>query len=158
MNELGQRLAALSPEKRALLEQKLRDSAAVPRTRAITRRAETGPTPVSYAQLRLWFVDQFEPGSSLYNIPWGVRLCGLLNVAALERSLQELVGRHEVLRTTFTTVNGEPQPVVRGGEEFRLQARDLRSLPEGVRETAARQLAQEAADRPFDLSRDLPLR
>jgi amino acid adenylation domain-containing protein len=117
-----------------------------------------GPLPASFAQERLWFIEQFESGTAVYNISWGRGLCGPLNVAALESSLQELVRRHEVLRTTFATVNGQPQPVVLAAPEFRLHQTDLRNLPAGEREAQARRLAQEEASRPFDLSRDLMLR
>ena len=67
-----------------------------------------GDLPLSFAQQRLWFIDQLEPGNSAYNIPAAVRLKGPLNVAALEQSLNEIVKRHESLRTTFAIVDGRP--------------------------------------------------
>src|SRR5947209_18026588 len=68
--------------------------------------------PMSFAQQRLWFLDQFEPGNTLYNIVWPMRLRGALNVAALEKSLNEIVRRHEVLRATFTTIDDKPVQVI----------------------------------------------
>jgi amino acid adenylation domain-containing protein len=124
----------------------------------LQRVARDRPLQPSFAQERLWFFDQLEPGSAVYNIPRGLRLCGPLNLAALERSLLELVGRHEVLRTTFATVNGQPQPVVLAPDQFRLVLTDLRSQSITEREAIARRLATEEARRPFDLSRDLMLR
>jgi acyl carrier protein len=68
--------------------------------------------PLSFAQQRLWFLDQLEPGSAFYNVPTAVRLQGELNVEALERTLTEIVRRHEVLRTVFQSVNGDAVQVI----------------------------------------------
>ena len=70
--------------------------------------------PVSFAQQRLWFLDRLAPGGTFYNIAWSLRLTGLLNAAALEKSLNEVVRRHEILRTTFAMEGGEPVQVVAG--------------------------------------------
>jgi Condensation domain len=67
-----------------------------------------GNPALSFAQQRLWFLDQFEPNNSVYNVPIGLRLRGPLNVASLERSLNEIVRRHEALRTTFPAIEGQP--------------------------------------------------
>jgi Condensation domain. len=72
----------------------------------------TQPIPLSYAQQRLWFLDQLEPGNAFYNIPVAVRLSGELNDAALEQSLNEIVRRHENLRTTFITTNGQAEQTI----------------------------------------------
>ena len=114
--------------------------------------------PLSFAQERLWFLDQLERGSATYNISWTVRLHGRLNFSALERSLQEVVRRHEVLRTTCVAVDGVPQAVVREPAAFRLTVTDLRGVPDTDREAQAAGLASEEAGRPFDLGRDLMLR
>src|SRR5690606_16413955 len=71
-----------------------------------------GEIPLSFAQQRLWFLDQFEPNSPFYNIPEAVRLHGPVDPAVLERCLNEIVRRHEALRTTFKTVDGKPQQVI----------------------------------------------
>ena len=121
-------------------------------------RAWTGDVPLSFAQQRLWFLDQFEPGSVVYNIPVAVRLTGPLKVAALEWSLNEVVRRHDVLRATFPTVDGQPYQVICPalplrevqGQLVTLSVVDLRELPEVEREAEARRLATAEAQRPFD--------
>src|SRR6185503_17956257 len=90
--------------------------------------------PLSFAQQRLWFLDQLEPGSSFYNVPAAVRLSGRLNVEALERTLSEVVRRHEVLRTRFIAIDGEPVQVVDAPEPLKLEVVDLSTLEEEARE------------------------
>ena len=114
--------------------------------------------PLSFAQERLWFLDQFEPGSPFYNIPAAVRLTGKLDVVALERTLNEIVRRHEVLRTTFATVNREPVQVISPARMLSLPVIDLQDLPQTRREAEAMRLATEEARRPFDLTRGPLLR
>src|SRR5205085_4340131 len=94
----------------------------------------TGPLPLSFAQQRLWFFDQLEPNSASYNIPIVMRITGTLNVAALESSLAEVVGRHEALRTTFSLVDGIPVQVVRDVRECHLPLIELSTTPEPERE------------------------
>ncbi len=109
--------------------------------------------PLSYAQQRLWVLDQLEPGSALYNVPGALRLSGRLDVAALERSLGEIVARHEVLRTTFEQEEG--LPVQRIGEPVLLPLAvvDLSALEPGARATEVQRLGGEEARRPFELSK-----
>src|SRR5262245_37013591 len=107
-------LANLSPAKRVLLElrlkEKSRESLVIP---SIPHRSARGPAPLSFAQQRLWFLDQYEPGiNSVYNIPSALRLRGSLNIGALERSVNEILRRHESLRTTFSMVDGEAVQVI----------------------------------------------
>src|SRR5881394_928134 len=71
-----------------------------------------GILPLSFAQQRLWFLDQFEPGNPAYNIPFAARLYGELNMQALESGLSEMVKRHEILRTTFSTCEGSPVQII----------------------------------------------
>ena len=92
--------------------------------------------PLSFAQQRLWFMDQLQPGSAAYNMPFPLRLRGPLDVAALESSLSALVLRHETLRTVFATVDGEPVQVVHAPGPVSIPLVDLRGLPEGRRESA----------------------
>jgi amino acid adenylation domain-containing protein len=108
--------------------------------------------PLSFAQQRLWFLDQYEPGSSVYNIFNAMRLTGALNVSALEQSVQEIVNRHEALRTTFSMVDGEAVQVIAPSLKLTLPIVDLSDIPEARREEEARRLAREEARRPFDLA------
>jgi amino acid adenylation domain-containing protein len=120
----------------------------LPELRPIPR---DGDLPLSFAQQRLWFLDQLDPANIAYNNPYAVRLSGALDHHALERSLSEIVRRHEVLRTTFTTRQGKTVQVINSSEPWVLELRDLQALPDEEREAEARRLAFEEAQRPFDL-------
>ncbi|MBI5032798.1 MAG: amino acid adenylation domain-containing protein [Chloroflexi bacterium] len=114
--------------------------------------------PLSFAQQRLWFLDQLEPNSPLYNISGAIRLKGLLNLAALEQSLNEIVRRHESLRTTIATVDGKPRQVIASSLIVSLPDTDLQGLSISEREAAAFHMATEQARRPFDLAQGPLLR
>ncbi|HZN91762.1 MAG TPA: condensation domain-containing protein, partial [Myxococcales bacterium] len=101
--------------------------------------------PLSFAQQRLWFLDQLEPNNPLYNVPVALRLSGALDVPALEKSLGELIRRHEALRTTFRVERGQPVQVISPGSSVHLQV-----VP--ATEEEARRLASEEAQKPFDLA------
>ena len=124
----------------------------------IPRSAVRGPCPLSFAQQRLWFLEQLEPGTPTYNIPVGFRLLGRLNDGALERSLNELIKRHESLRTTFAVVEGEPVQMIAPFQSFSLRREDLQQLAESEREDKALQLVTEEASQSFDLSQGPLLR
>ena len=115
--------------------------------------ARDGNLPLSFAQQRLWFIDQLQPGSSAYNFPAAVRLKGPLNVMALERSVNEIVRRHEALRTTFATVDGRPVQVIAPALTIRPSMVNLQELSESERETEVRRLVIEEARLPFNLAR-----
>lgn len=158
--DLNVRLAALSPAKRALLEQKLKQAAldkpfeAVP----IPRRTERVSAPLSFAQQRLWFLSQLEAASSSYNESSAIRLRGPLSRAALQAAIDQLMERHEVLRTYLVTVEGEPRQVVNEAVKIDLPVIDLRGVPIDRREQELQQTLWSDMRRPFDLSRELPLR
>ncbi|HXO20594.1 MAG TPA: amino acid adenylation domain-containing protein [Thermoanaerobaculia bacterium] len=108
---------------------------------------------LSFAQERLWFLDRLEPGGSLYNIPAALRATGALDVAALALALQEIAGRHETLRTTFSQREGEPYQAIAPSARLDLPIVDLSGLPPGSREAVAESWVRAEAARPFDLAR-----
>jgi amino acid adenylation domain-containing protein len=112
-----------------------------------------GPMPASFAQQRLWFLDQLDPGSPMYNIPAEVRLTGTLDRNALGRAFTELVRRQESLRTTFASQDGLPVQTIAPEMDADLPLEDLTNLPESEREEEARRRAREESWRPFDLVR-----
>jgi amino acid adenylation domain-containing protein len=114
--------------------------------------------PLSFAQARLWFLDRIAPGNCAYNIPAAVRLTGVLNVQALQQSLNEIVRRHEALRTTFAMGNEQPIQVIAPSMTLPLPVVDLRELPEAEQQAKVQQLGVKEAQCPFDLERDSLLR
>ena len=138
--ELSERVEALQREQQGLLAPPI---VPVPRT---------APLPLSFAQQRLWFLDQLEPNSSSYNVPYVVRMRGHLQVEVLERSLNEIVRRHETLRTAFRMVDSEPVQLITPELRLPLPVVDLTDLPESARANEARRLTAEEIDRPFDLA------
>ncbi|WP_374090326.1 non-ribosomal peptide synthase/polyketide synthase [Methylomicrobium lacus] len=125
---------------------------------ALERIERGGVLPLSYAQQRLWFLDQFEGPNSRYNLPAALRLRGTLDLAALARTFEEIVRRHESLRTTFTAVDGEARQRIQPAAGVPLPLTDLRSLPEAARAAEAEALLAAESAQPFDLGRDLLLR
>jgi amino acid adenylation domain-containing protein len=109
--------------------------------------------PLSFAQERIWFLHQLEPDAPVYNVPRALRLRGDLDPALLERAINEIVRRHDVLRTTFDLVDGVPQQIVAPALHIRCDVRDLRGMPEEEREPGAARLASISAATPFDLQR-----
>jgi len=114
--------------------------------------------PLSFAQERLWFLDQLEGGGAVYNVSLAVRLSGELNAAALRAALTEVVRRHEVLRTTFAIVNGRLVQVVSPARDQALPLVELRQPGVRQREMEAQRLAVEEARQPFDLEKGPLLR
>ncbi|GIV97579.1 MAG: hypothetical protein KatS3mg057_2236 [Herpetosiphonaceae bacterium] len=150
MSELSDRIAALSPKKRALLEKIRQEKASARHT--IKPQERPAAIPLSFAQQRLWFLDQLIPGSPAYNIPLAMRFKGPLDCRALEQGLNAVVERHEILRTTFGSLNGEPFQIIHPHRDTPLPVIDLQHLPPEEREAAARRLLEEEASRPFDLA------
>jgi ribosomal protein S18 acetylase RimI-like enzyme len=149
------RLANLSPEKRAFIEERI---AARNDRRSIPRRQPEDPCPLSFSQHRLWFLDQMEPGNAAYNVYRAVRLRGELNGAALRRALTEVQRRHEVLRTAFPVIEGAPVQCVAAPAEVSLPLFNLSSLPPEERQPEALRIAAEEAKRSFDLASGPPFR
>ncbi len=144
----GTSVSEMSPAaKRArlaeLLKQKLQPKTGTPAKHA----------PVSFAQQRLWFLDRLQPGSSFYSMPTAVRLQMPIQVDTLERTLRELVRRHESLRTTFDEAGGQPVQVIAAPLALPLAVVDLRSVAAHLREAEAQRLAVLEARRSFDLAR-----
>jgi len=146
----------LSPSERAALVMRLKKKPAeqVPE-QTIQRRKDSGPVPLSFAQQRLWFLDRI--GYSNYFVSGASRLTGPLDVKALEWSLNEIVQRHEALRTTFTTIDGQPMQVIAPRLPLTLPVLDLSQLPADERAAETGRLRTEALG-PFDLERGPLLR
>jgi amino acid adenylation domain-containing protein/FkbM family methyltransferase len=131
------------------------DGLAAPPIQPATRDSEM---PLSFAQQRLWFLDQLEPNNSVYNCPGAVRLTGRLDIAVLEKTLTEIVRRHEILRTSFLTSGGSAAQVISPARPQHMPIVDLTELNEEGREAIAQHLAREEAQTPFDLARGPLLR
>src|SRR5215467_7408855 len=129
----GQRIAGLSPEKRALLVQRL--------------------PPLSIAQQRIWVLEQLQPGSVFYNMCTPVQFLGPLNIAVLEASLTEVFRRHEALRTVFPIIDGQAVQLVTPAQPVRLPVTDLSHLPVDEQETETFRLINVLTQEPFDLER-----
>src|SRR5256884_4177950 len=114
--------------------------------------------PLSFAQQRLWFLDQWEPNSPLYNVPLAMRLNGSLQLTVLEQSLNEIIRRHESLRTTFATVEGQPVQVIAPSLSLELLTVDLSAVALLEQESEVQRLTSDEAQRPFDLTRGPLLR
>ncbi len=151
-DRIGRRRAELAPAQRALLEQRLRGQGGESTASSvIRRRTPTANTPLSFAQERLWFLDQLTPGDTTFNCVDTLALDFAVDVAILQRTLNEIVRRHESLRTTFQSVGGVPVQVVAPSLHLALPVIDLRHLPKARREDEVRRLATEEAERAFDL-------
>lgn len=149
----------LSDKKRALLDALLREDGLVsPHGREIPRRQAGAPIPASFAQQRLWFLDQLEPDGSAYNVPAAFHLKGKLDLDVLRRSLDEIVRRHEALRTTFGAIDGSPVQRVAADRSVDLSVVDLSDRPGPDRTAELHRRLKEESHRRFALSEDLMLR
>jgi alpha-ketoglutarate-dependent taurine dioxygenase len=159
MSGLKERIAGLSLERRALLEERLlRANRQRCQPAGIPRRGPSDPAWLSFGQQQMWFLDQLTPNTSTYNIPDGMRVRGKLDIEALQSAFRTIVARHEVLRTHIGSVDGNPIPAVREHFELNVMLFDLRSLSLEQREAEARRIIQAQARQPFDISQDLMLR
>jgi amino acid adenylation domain-containing protein/thioester reductase-like protein len=155
MDQLRQRIANLSPEKRKLLERLLaREGGSVPPAAILPRPAGTDVCPLSFAQQRQWVLHQLDPLSPLYNIAFVLRFRGRIDGAVMQLAHAELLRRHEILRTTFPMVDSQPvQAIAPPGEVPPAPVVDLTGLPPEEREAQLEALAAAEAVRPFDLAR-----
>ncbi|MGA9770378.1 MAG: amino acid adenylation domain-containing protein [Blastocatellia bacterium] len=114
--------------------------------------------PTSFGQQRIWLIEQLDPGTSIHNIPVALRMKGVLDVAALEESLNQIQRRHEVLRTSFATMDGRAVQIVHPPCDVRLPVVSLQSISGSDDEAKITIMARQEAQQPFDLSTDMPLR
>ncbi|MEH2216963.1 MAG: amino acid adenylation domain-containing protein [Nostoc sp.] len=122
-------------------------------TQAIVPVTRNQNLPLSFAQQRLWFLEQFLPNNPLYNLPQTFHLVGQLNLNALEQSINEIIRRHEVLRTTFSFLNGQPVQIIASTLTVPLHLVDLRSLSGSEKDTEIQRLTIAECQRPFNLDR-----
>ncbi|MCT7952160.1 condensation domain-containing protein [Ancylothrix sp. C2] len=149
----SERLKNLSPDKRTLLLKALRKNAVqTEESKRIQRRLQQDYAPLSFAQQRLWFLDKLSPQNYAYNLPAAVRLKGQLNLPALQQTFNEILRRHEVLRTAFAEVNGQPAQVISPDIKFNVAVINLQNLPESQQKIEVEKQAVEEAQRPFDLT------
>ena len=144
----------MSAAKRALLEKRLAGRGQdAPDKEAIGRRLRVGPPPLSFSQQRLWFLSQLEPELVAYNISEAVRLSGGLDVPALNWCFNEIVRRHESLRTSFDMIAGQPVQVIAPALELSIPVVDLNQFPDDERDAEALRLSRVETEQPFDLVR-----
>jgi amino acid adenylation domain-containing protein len=149
MSDIANRIAALPPEKRALLARQLKTQGAAARPPLTALPPGEPVFPLSFAQERQWFLHQWAPGSPLYHIAYAVRMAGALDVERLRRALAALVQRHETLRTSFREIDGQPRQIVAPQGHIPLEQHDLG----GADAQALQAHLSERARRPFDLER-----
>ncbi|NMG22264.1 condensation domain-containing protein, partial [Brasilonema bromeliae] len=152
-DEILKRRSKLSPMQRELLEKRLRGEVnSHSQLKVIPRRSQTSPAPLSFAQQRLWFLHQLEPSSPHYSELACLRLTGALKIDALEQSLNDIVQRHEALRTTFEIVEEQAVQVIHPTITVALPVVELHLMSEAVRQAQIEQLTTEIAQKPFDLA------
>jgi len=146
------RLTHLSPAKRALYEQMRARQATAAGCESIPHLDPAAPAPLSFAQQRLWFLDQLEPGNPFYNVAIAARLAGPLDADALRNAVRAVIARHDALRTTFRHVDGRPEQIIAAEIDFALIRCDLSSLDSAAREARLHELTTDEAVQPFDLA------
>jgi len=149
--DLRSRLAALSPEKRALLERRLRASKPELTSDVIPHLEDLHRSPLSFSQQRLWFLEQLEPGLGHYNLPTVMRFNGSVDPDKLQQAINFVISRHAILRTRFVLVKGEPCQEITPDCEIRIQLLDLAELAPAERAIEANRLSYESAVQPFAL-------
>ena len=171
MSDYPQVADTLSPKKRQLLELLLKEKekerkekkktasghqaavAAKAAVETIPRRAKVSPAPVSFAQQRLWFIDQLTPGTPAFNIPAAIRLSGDVDVDRLKLSFDEIIRRHETLRTSFGSDEGTPVQIIAESASLDIPVLDYRAFPDHTRMEQIRRFVTGECQRSFDLAR-----
>jgi amino acid adenylation domain-containing protein len=155
VTDVSRRIAALSPRQIDLLLRELQrtEGSAVERIGDGPGARAGDGVPLSFAQERVWFLEQLQPGTAAYNIAAAVRLTGALDVAALQASVGEVIRRHDALRTRIDVVDGQPRQRVEAPAALGVRVVDIGALPDGARARAVRAVAATEARRPFDLAR-----
>ncbi len=151
------RIADLSPEKQALLLRRIKEKSVFV-NQDIAKRTEFSPCPLSFAQERLWFLAQMEPDNPFYNMAGAVQLQGRLNSPALAQALNEVVRRHEALRTSFRLIDNEARQVIDASAAISVNAVDLTALNRRQQESIVTSLERQEARRVFDLEQTPLLR
>ena len=155
----AKRKNSLSSRKRTLLDNLIRsEGLGATVSQPIPAGGARERTTLSFAQKRLWFINELEPNSPAYNDYFSLRLKGQVNVATLQQCVDEVINRHEALRTTFKAVDGEPVQVIAPSLSFEIQTVDLTESPQSAAKALALELAVEEARRPFNVERGPLLR
>ncbi|MFW9261381.1 amino acid adenylation domain-containing protein [Nostoc sp. CALU 546] len=156
---ISQRRSQLSPAKQAILEKRLRgESESNTPQIVIPRRSQQSPVPLSFAQQRLWLFQQLEPQSFAYNELVTIHLEGVLNLVALNKSINEIVSRHESLRTTFELLEGQPVQVIHPTLTVALPVVNLSEQTAALQASEVERLTNDIIQKPFDLASDPLLR
>ncbi|NOK63913.1 MAG: hypothetical protein GFH27_549391n2 [Chloroflexi bacterium AL-W] len=159
MSNITDRIANLSPEQRVKLLRQLREkqgngasSVIEPQSRLLSH------FPLSFAQQRLWFIEQLQPGLATYNMSHALHLSGSTNIAAVKASFRHIIERHEVLRTTFALVDDQPMQIIAPELRLDIPLIDLSNLESSIREDVTATLIHDEALCPFDLEQGPLLR
>jgi amino acid adenylation domain-containing protein len=154
MNKLKERLSQLSPVKRALLEKMLEQKGMeIPVEHSIPKREGDTPPPLSLSQNRFWILEQLEPGTPMYNNPFAARITGEVDSAKLEKSINEIVRRHEALRATFASRGDHVVQVIVPSLFIPLPLLDIRYIDDSEKETESLRILVEESQQPFDLEK-----
>src|SRR5579885_1094429 len=153
MSKNAENIARLSPKQRKLFEQLLKQEGRNTELLPIARQPrDTYTFPLSFAQQRMWFLYQLTPDNVAYNISTAVSLTGPLSLSVFELALREIVRRHEIVRTIFKVVEGQPAQVIKPHMDIPLRVIDLRDLASPSHATYLQSLAYEEAQSPFNLT------
>jgi amino acid adenylation domain-containing protein len=156
---ITKRIASLSPEQRALFELRLKEKElSLKKTTSIPQRKASDTLSLSLVQERLWFLHQLQPDIPLYNESSVFEVTGHLNSLILEKSINEIIKRHEILRTSFQVIDGQPTPVILPSLKFTLATVNLQDWSETEQEELVKQTITEHSSQPFDLTREPLLR